>query len=173
VLEAAHDVLSAALLSLERQPKVRRPQSVKRIQRSNPKIAAVHRRVGSGAIVPLRPILLTRVAEGAVEETISLYLELAPGKKPDLEVIGLAAAAFAEAVKEIAFILDPGMDVRLEFDSTTKASLSLNAVFKTLKTRDGQIGTLIGVIMGTSVAFVGDARQWTVGKLASGQASSN
>jgi hypothetical protein len=100
-----------------------------------------------------------------VEETISLYLELKEGEKPDFEVIGLAAAAFAEAVKEIAYILDPGMDVRLEFDSTTEASLSLNALFKTLRTRDGQIGTAIGVILGTSAAFLGDARQWGVGKL--------
>lgn len=100
-----------------------------------------------------------------MEETISLYLEIKEGEKPDFEVVGLTAAAFAEAVKEIAYILDPGMDVRLEFDSTTKASLSLNAVFKTLRTRDGQIGTLVGVIAGTSIAFIGDARQWTVGKV--------
>lgn len=100
-----------------------------------------------------------------MKEFISLYLELEPGQKPDFEVVGLAAAGFAEAVKEIAYILDPGMDVRLEFDSTTESSLVLNAIFKTIKTRDGQIGTAVGVLLGTSIAFVGDARQWGVGKL--------
>lgn len=50
------------------------------------------------------------VRGGRVEESISLYLDLKPGEKPDLEVIGLAAAAFAEAVKDIAFILDPGAE---------------------------------------------------------------
>jgi hypothetical protein len=98
-------------------------------------------------------------------EAISLYLELNPGQKPDFEVVGLAAAAFAEAVKEIAYILDPGMEVRLEFDSTTESSLSLNALFKTLRTREGQAATAIGVVIGTSIAFVGDVRQWTVAKL--------
>ncbi len=100
-----------------------------------------------------------------MQETISLYLDLKPGEKPDFEVVGLAAAAFAEAVKEIAFILDPGVEVRLEFDSTTENSLSLNAIFKTLKSRDGQRGTVIGVILGTSIGFVSDIRTWSVGKL--------
>lgn len=100
-----------------------------------------------------------------MEETISLYLDLKKGEKPDFEVVGLAAAAFAEAVKEIAYILDPGAEVRLEFDSTTESSLSLNAIFKTLKTREGQTGTIIGVIIGTSIAFVGDVRNWSVNKL--------
>jgi hypothetical protein len=100
-----------------------------------------------------------------LEETISLYLELKPGQKPDMEVVGLAAAAFAEAVKEIAHILDPGMEVRLEFQNASESSLSLNAVFKTLKNRDGQRGTIIGVIIGTSLAFVCDVRQWSSAKL--------
>ncbi len=100
-----------------------------------------------------------------MEETISLYLELKPGQKPDFEVVGLAAAAFAEAVKEIAYILDPGLEVRLEFESGTESSLSLNAVLKTLKSREGQRGTVIGIIIGTSMAFVGDARQWGSTKL--------
>jgi hypothetical protein len=95
-----------------------------------------------------------------LQETISLYLELKPGQKPDFEVVGLAAAAFSEAVKEIAYILDPGLEVRLEFESGTESSLSLNAVLKVLKTRDGQRGTLLGIVLGTSIAFVGDIRQW-------------
>jgi hypothetical protein len=101
----------------------------------------------------------------AVQETICLYLDLKSGEKADFEVIGLTAAAFAETVKEIAFILDPLADVRLEFDSADDASVSLNAVFKAFGTRDGQIGTVVGVIIGTSIAFVGDARQWGVGRL--------
>jgi hypothetical protein len=47
--------------------------------------------------------MLPMGAGGAnLQETISLYLELKPGEKPDFEVVGLAAAAFAEAVKESA-----------------------------------------------------------------------
>jgi hypothetical protein len=99
------------------------------------------------------------------EETISLYLELEPGKRADFAVVGLASAAFAETVKEIAFILDPGLEVRLEFKSGTEGSTSLNAILKTLKSREGQRGTIIGIVIGTSMAFVSDVRQWGSGKL--------
>jgi hypothetical protein len=51
-------------------------------------------------------------------------------KRADFEVVGLSAAAFAEAVKEIAFILEPGLEVRLEFDSGTEGSLKLKAIIK-------------------------------------------
>jgi hypothetical protein len=46
-----------------------------------------------------------------VEEIITLYLGLKEGQRADFEVVGLSAAAFAEAVKEIAFILEPGLEV--------------------------------------------------------------
>jgi hypothetical protein len=97
-----------------------------------------------------------------MEETISLYLDLKPGEKADFEVVGLTAAAFAEAVKEIAFILDPSLEVRLEFKSGTEGSLSLNAI---LKTPEGRRGTVYGIILATSVMFISDARNWGVSKL--------
>lgn len=52
------------------------------------------------------------------------------------------------------------MEVRLEFESGTESSLILNAVLKVLKSRDGQRGTVLGIVVGTSIAFVGDVRQW-------------
>jgi hypothetical protein len=66
-----------------------------------------------------------------VAESITLYLGLKPGEKADFEVVGLAAAAFAEAVKEIAYILEPGTEVRLEFESGLEGSLKLKALLKT------------------------------------------
>jgi hypothetical protein len=110
-------------------------------------------------MIVLLSICYLREREGrTLQETISLYLELKQGEKPDFEVVGLAAVAFAEAVKEIAYILDPGLEVRLEFESGTESSLILNAVLKTLKSREGQRGTVIGIVLGTSIAFVGDVR---------------
>lgn len=100
-----------------------------------------------------------------MQETISLHLGLEPGTKPDFEVTGLAAAAFAEAVREIAFFLDPTMEVRLEFESGTEGSTVLNAILKTSRSKEGLRGVLIGVILGTSAAFVSDTRQWGVQKL--------
>jgi hypothetical protein len=82
-----------------------------------------------------RPYATTFGEQAGLQETISLYLDLKPGQKADFEVVGRTAAAFAEAVKEIAFIIEPGMEVKLEFDSGTEGSLSLNALLKNANTR--------------------------------------
>jgi hypothetical protein len=55
-----------------------------------------------------------------LEETITLYLGLKPDERADFEVVGRAAASFAEAVREISYILEPDLEVRLEFDSGTR-----------------------------------------------------
>ena len=66
-------------------------------------------------------------------EPISLYVDLEPGEAPDLEVVARAAIAWAEAIKEIAFLLDPGIEVRIELKSGTEGSLSLNGIIKALR----------------------------------------
>lgn len=97
-------------------------------------------------------------------ETVSLYLELKPGEKPDFEVVGRAAAAFAAAVKEIAYVLDPGMEVRLEFESGTEGSLSLNAILRELKTPAGRRTALLAVIAALAVNFADNVSSYGYSK---------
>lgn len=96
-----------------------------------------------------------------MEETISLYIGLEPGKKADFEVVGRAAAAFAEVVKEIAYILEPGLEIKLEFDTGTQGSLSLNAI---LKTPSDKRAALIAIAITVGGWFVQDLRTYGVGK---------
>jgi hypothetical protein len=100
-----------------------------------------------------------------VAESITLYLDLKPGEKADFEVVGLAVAAFAEAVKEIAFILEPGLQVKLDFESGLEGSLKLEAILKSLNTPDGRRGALVGIISAVGLMLVTDLRQYGVGKL--------
>src|SRR5436305_14673800 len=79
------------------------------------------------------------------QETISFYLDLEPGTKADFEVVGRSAAAFAETVKEIAYLLEPGLEIKLEFDSSKPGSLKLNAILKGLKARDRSVLITIAV----------------------------
>jgi hypothetical protein len=92
-----------------------------------------------------------------LQETISLYLDLKKGEKADFEVVGRAAAAFAELVKEIAFVVEPGIEVRLEFESGTEGSLSLNAILKELKTPAGRRAAMIGIVAAVATTFVQNA----------------
>jgi hypothetical protein len=100
-----------------------------------------------------------------VEETITLYLGLKAGQRADFEVVGLSAAAFAEAVKEIAYILEPGLEVRLEFDSGTEGSLKLKAIIKSLNTPEGRRTALVSIIATIGLMLITDVRSYGVGKL--------
>lgn len=63
-----------------------------------------------------------------MSQQLSLYLDLRPGAKVDLAAAAKAALAFDIAVKEIAFFFEPGAQVRLELESGTEGSLSLNSL---------------------------------------------
>jgi hypothetical protein len=97
------------------------------------------------------------------QETISLYLGLKPGERADFEVVGLAAAAFAEAVKEIAYYQDPFTEVRLEFESGVEGSLELKAILKKLGSGEAR-GFLVGIISTVGAVLIGDIRTYSVGK---------
>ena len=73
-------------------------------------------------------------------EPISLYVDLHPGEAPDLEVVARAAIAWSEAIKEIAFLLDPSTEVRIELKSGTEGSLSLNGLLKAVRVEEGEEG---------------------------------
>lgn len=98
-------------------------------------------------------------------EAITLYLEIKKGHRADLEVVGFAAAAFAEAVKEIAFILEPGVEVRLEFESAHEGSIKLNALLRSLRTPDGRRGALVGIVATVGLGLMSDVRTYLVGRV--------
>ena len=66
-------------------------------------------------------------------DRLNLYLELEPGQLADLEVVARASISFVEAVREVAYIVDPSVTIRLELESGTEGSLSLNSVIKYIK----------------------------------------
>jgi len=68
-------------------------------------------------------------------QSLTLYLDLEEGKKPDLATVARAALAFDAVVKEVAFIIDPSLSFRLELKSGTEGSLKLNSLLKAAKDR--------------------------------------
>ncbi|WP_085032244.1 hypothetical protein [Ensifer aridi] len=67
-----------------------------------------------------------------MQQAVCLYLALKDGQKADLEVVAKAALAFDAAVKEIAYVLDPAVVIRVELESGTEGSLSLNSIISSL-----------------------------------------
>ena len=69
------------------------------------------------------------------------------GAKADLEVAARASLAFASAVREVTYIVDQSIDLRIELVNGTEASLSLNSLFKS------KIGDRIAKISLAAVGF--------------------
>jgi hypothetical protein len=95
-----------------------------------------------------------------IGEPISLYLDLAPGEKADLEVVARASLAFAAAIKEAAFVLDPTLAVHLELTSGTEGSLSLNSVIRSVKDSATDRDTLKTIAILVSLWFMKETANW-------------
>ena len=78
---------------------------------------------------------------------ISLYLDLEDGQLADLEVVSRAAIAFSRAIKDAAYIIDPSLEIRIDFVSGTEGSLSLNNLISNLKQQIKNPKTLLAVAM--------------------------
>lgn len=66
---------------------------------------------------------------------LSLYLDLEKGVSPDFDVALRAALAWSSAIKEIAYVVDPGVQIRIEFDGTYGGSLGFNAKLRAMLSR--------------------------------------
>jgi hypothetical protein len=64
------------------------------------------------------------------EEPISLYFQLKPGEKADLEVVAAAAIAWVESLRAAAQAIDPDADIRVELVDAEEGSLNLNALLE-------------------------------------------
>lgn len=65
---------------------------------------------------------------GRVEAPVSIYFGLEQGKKADLEVIAEAAIAWVAAVREMAAVVDPSLEVSVEIVDGDESSLWLNVL---------------------------------------------
>ncbi len=89
---------------------------------------------------------------------ITLYLDLEPGLKADLETVAAASIAWSKAIKELAFIIDPTAEVRVELQSGTEGSLGLNTLVRLIKGVDRK--TLAGVLVGLGVWLGTETAGW-------------
>ena len=94
---------------------------------------------------------------------LSLYLDLKPNTKADFEVVANASLAFIQLVRDAAFIIDPSLEIRIEFDSGTAGSLTLNSVIRAAK-KHVNIATLVTVVSVVGVQFRQEIITYTLDK---------
>lgn len=96
---------------------------------------------------------------------ISLYFDLEEGAVADLEVVARTALAFAATFKEVAYILEPGAEFRLELANGTEGSLTLNGIIRAIRTVRGKHPQMVGLVIGMAIMLGTDLRSWTIGKI--------
>lgn len=89
---------------------------------------------------------------------ITLYLDLEPGQTADLEIVASASIAWSRAIKELAYIIDPTAEVRVELQSGTEGSLGLNTLVRMVKGIDRK--TLLAVTAGLMLWFGKETAAW-------------
>lgn len=92
---------------------------------------------------------------------ITLYLDLEDGASADLEIVAAASIAWSRAIKELAFIIDPSAEVRVELRSGTEGSLGLNTLIRLMKGIDRK--ALPGIMIGLALWFGKETAAWVYG----------
>lgn len=73
------------------------------------------------------------------EDNLSLYFQLRPGERADLEVVSEAALHWVRATKLAALALDPNVQVRVGIVDAEEGSLRLNVAFDWLESQVSRI----------------------------------
>jgi hypothetical protein len=96
---------------------------------------------------------------------LNLYLDLRPDALADMEVVGHVSVAFVAMVREVAYIIDPGLDIRVELKNGSEGSLSLNALIADIKDPAKRKKTLIALAIAAGLFFAQDITSWGIGKV--------
>jgi hypothetical protein len=104
-------------------------------------------------------------AEGGAAAPFSLYLEIEKGKVANMEVVARASIAFVDLVKEVAFIIDPTLDVQVQLQSGTEGSLFLNTLIRDLKDPAKRKRTLKAIAIALLIFLGPDIKSWVVSKV--------
>jgi hypothetical protein len=84
---------------------------------------------------------------------ISLYLDLEEGQSPDLEVVARAAIAWNALLKEVIELLDPSLDVRVEYVSGTKGSATIDSIVKAFSKVAKEHPFIVAPLVAIATAF--------------------
>ncbi len=94
---------------------------------------------------------------------LNLYLDLRPDSLADMEVVGHVSIAFVAMVREVAYIIDPSLDIRVELKRGSEGSLSLDTLIADIKDPTKRKKTLIAVAVAASLFFAQDVASWGIG----------
>ncbi|MEM6747938.1 MAG: hypothetical protein AAF608_11010 [Pseudomonadota bacterium] len=96
---------------------------------------------------------------------LSLYLDLEDGQRADLQVVSRAAIAWANAIDEIAYVIDPSIELKIDFHSGTRGSLSLNTIIRSTSLNESDRRAIRTAVVSAAMWFTLEGSSWTVGRV--------
>lgn len=96
---------------------------------------------------------------------ISLYLDLESGRMADLEVVARSSLAFAAMVREMAQAVDPFAEVRIEMESGTEGSLSINSLIRSVREGFSDPRKLKAIAIAVALWMGGHVADWTLDQI--------
>jgi hypothetical protein len=88
------------------------------------------------------------------QSQISLYFDISEQASPDLEIIANASIAWSRLLKEIAAVVEPDIEIRVEFLSGTIGSRSINSIVKAVKKVSNEHPLTVGPLLAISGVFL-------------------
>lgn len=95
---------------------------------------------------------------------LSLYIELIPGTRAEIEVVSRAAIAWSKMIHEAVFLIEPFAEVRVELVSGTEGSINLNSLINAVRGVVNDPKKLKAVAYGLMLFFSGQIKDWVIGK---------
>lgn len=108
--------------------------------------------------------MATAVAEVGQATPISLYIALEEGALADLEAVSRAAIAWSQAIREVAFIVNPALEVRVELVNGTEGSINLNSLITSVRRIASSPAELRAVGYTVAAFFALQLMGWSIGK---------
>ncbi|MGY0793234.1 hypothetical protein ACW7BJ_28030 [Azospirillum argentinense] len=97
---------------------------------------------------------------------VTFYIDLEPGELADIEVVARSSLAFASAVREIAYIIDPSTELRISIASGTEGSLTLNSFVDFAKNGRSKVKkALWAIVVVCAASFAQDLREALIERL--------
>lgn len=82
---------------------------------------------------------------------ITLYLDIPEGSHGDLEIVAEASIAWARTIKEVARVLYPDVDIRVEVTDADEGSFGLNTL---VRIKDPNVkAAIVGILAGAAAHF--------------------
>lgn len=97
-----------------------------------------------------------------MQQELVFYIQLKDGTKADLFAVANASLSLVSLIKEVSYIIDPTIEVKVEIESGTEGSLSLNSIIRFFSYNAFHKSKARIIIIAVSIWFVQEVASYAI-----------